>query len=49
MDCTLKETGTGGSAALDLSGELIVQLGLVTEDLDRRWYSEEPALGKPFA
>lgn len=28
----------GETADLDLSGELIVQLGLVTEDLNRRWY-----------
>jgi predicted phage-related endonuclease len=28
----------GESAAPDLSGVLIVQLGLVTEDLNRRWY-----------
>src|SRR3979409_2101292 len=28
----------GEVADLDLSGELIVQLGLVTEDLNRRWY-----------
>jgi predicted phage-related endonuclease len=28
----------GEVAALDLSGELIVQLGLVTEELNRRWY-----------
>jgi predicted phage-related endonuclease len=28
----------GESAPLDLSGELIVQLGLATEDLNRRWY-----------
>jgi predicted phage-related endonuclease len=28
----------GEVASLDLSGELIVQLGLVTEDLNRRWY-----------
>jgi predicted tellurium resistance membrane protein TerC len=28
----------GEAAALDLSGELVVQLGLVTEDLNRRWY-----------
>jgi predicted phage-related endonuclease len=28
----------GEVAALDLSGDLIVQLGLVTEDLNRRWY-----------
>src|ERR1700687_3045362 len=28
----------GETAALDLSGVLIVQLGLVTEDLNRRWY-----------
>lgn len=28
----------GESAAADLSAELIVQLGLVTEDLNRRWY-----------
>src|ERR1700684_4226862 len=28
----------GEVAAVDLSGELIVQLGLVTEDLNRRWY-----------
>jgi hypothetical protein len=25
------------TSALDLSGELIVQLGLVTDDLNRRW------------
>jgi predicted phage-related endonuclease len=28
----------GETAALDLSGVLVVQLGLVTEDLNRRWY-----------
>ena len=28
----------GEAAELDLSGVLIVQLGLVTEDLNRRWY-----------
>jgi hypothetical protein len=28
----------GESDPPDLSGELIVQLGLVTEDLNRRWY-----------
>src|SRR5260370_12579294 len=28
----------GEEAAPDLSGVLIVQLGLVTEDLNRRWY-----------
>ena len=28
----------GEAAHPDLSGELIVQLGLVTEDLNRRWY-----------
>src|SRR6202011_2107250 len=28
----------GGGGAPDLSGVLIVQLGLVTEDLNRRWY-----------
>ncbi len=28
----------GEGSSLDLSGELIVQLGLVTEDLNRRWY-----------
>src|SRR3981189_2957344 len=28
----------GEVAHLDLSGVLIVQLGLVTEDLNRRWY-----------
>src|SRR4051794_28572819 len=28
----------GGAEPPDLSGELIVQLGLVTEDLNRRWY-----------
>src|SRR5258708_20018398 len=28
----------GEAAALDLSRELVVQLGLVTEDLNRRWY-----------
>jgi predicted phage-related endonuclease len=28
----------GETAALDLSDVLIVQLGLVTEDLNRRWY-----------
>ena len=30
----------GEAAALDLSGVLIVQLGLVTEDLNRRWYEQ---------
>src|ERR1700688_2107486 len=29
---------SGEVANLDLSGVLIVQLGLVTEDLNRRWY-----------
>ncbi|HMF69376.1 MAG TPA: hypothetical protein VK602_17410 [Phyllobacterium sp.] len=28
----------GEAPVLDLSGVLIVQLGLVTEDLNRRWY-----------
>ena len=28
----------GEAAAMDLSGVLIVQLGRVTEDLNRRWY-----------
>src|SRR4030081_585760 len=28
----------GEATPLDLSGVLIVQLGLVTEDLSRRWY-----------
>src|SRR3981081_4342822 len=28
----------GEGAPVDLSRELIVQLGLVTEDLNRRWY-----------
>jgi predicted phage-related endonuclease len=28
----------GEEAPLDLSGELVVQLGIVTEDLNRRWY-----------
>ena len=26
----------------DLSGNLIVQLGVVTEDLNRRWYEAKP-------
>jgi predicted phage-related endonuclease len=30
----------GEAVALDLSGVLIVQLGLVTEDLNRRWYEQ---------
>ena len=30
----------GEIAHLDLSGVLIVQLGLVTEDLNRRWYEQ---------
>jgi predicted phage-related endonuclease len=30
----------GEAATLDLSGVLIVQLGLVTEDLNRRWYEQ---------
>jgi predicted phage-related endonuclease len=30
----------GEVTALDLSGVLIVQLGLVTEDLNRRWYEQ---------
>jgi hypothetical protein len=28
----------------DLSGDLVVQLGLATEDLNRRWYDEQPQL-----
>jgi predicted phage-related endonuclease len=28
----------GEAAALDLSGVPIIQLGIVTEDLNRRWY-----------
>src|SRR4030081_1947853 len=32
----------GEAAPLDLSGVLIVQLGLVTEDLNRRWYELNP-------
>lgn len=31
----------GEVAGLDLSGELIVQLGLVTEDLNRRWFERQ--------
>jgi len=31
----------GEAAAPDLSGELIVQLGLVTEDLNRRWFERQ--------
>jgi predicted phage-related endonuclease len=31
----------GESAGPDLSGELIVQLGLVTEDLNRRWFERQ--------
>src|SRR5258708_13688091 len=30
----------GEGASLDLSGVLIVQLGLVTEDLNRPWYEQ---------
>ena len=30
----------GEAAPIDLSGVLIVQLGLVTEDLNRRWYEQ---------
>src|SRR5947208_7748244 len=30
----------GEAVPLDLSGVLIVQLGLVTEDLNRRWYEQ---------
>src|SRR5258705_7065859 len=30
----------GGAASLDLSGVRIVQLGLVTEALNRRWYEQ---------
>src|ERR1700730_17286343 len=30
----------GKEPSLDLSGVLIVQLGLVTEDLNRRWYEQ---------
>jgi predicted phage-related endonuclease len=30
----------GEAAPLDLSGVLIVQLGLATEDLNRRWYEQ---------
>src|SRR5882724_12796821 len=31
----------GEVASLDLSDVLIVQLGLVTEDLNRRWYEQQ--------
>jgi len=31
----------GDSPPLDLSGELIVQLGLATEELNRRWYESQ--------
>lgn len=31
----------GDAAGVDLSGELIVQLGLVTEDLNRRWFERQ--------
>ena len=31
----------GEVASLDLSGVLIVQLGLATEDLNRRWYEQQ--------
>ena len=37
----------GEQASLDLSGELIVQLGLVTEDLNRRWYERLQATRSP--
>ena len=30
----------GGAAPIDLSGVLIVQFGLATEDLNRRWYEQ---------
>jgi hypothetical protein len=30
----------GEAAPIDLSGVLIVQLGLATEDLNRRWYEQ---------
>src|SRR6266481_5938339 len=30
----------GEEAPIDLSGVLIVQLGLATEDLNRRWYEQ---------
>ena len=30
----------------DLSGNLIVQLGLVTEDLNRRWYEAQYRRGR---
>ena len=33
-----RSCASGEAASLDLSGVLIVQLGLVTEDLNRRWY-----------
>src|SRR3979490_961646 len=35
----------GEAAALDLSGVLIVQLGIVTEDLNRRWYELNTGAG----
>src|SRR5947199_7456116 len=31
----------GESKPADLSGELVVQLGLVTEDLNRSWYERQ--------
>src|SRR5262249_50910756 len=40
-DCRQSQIGCVRKLALqpvDLSGNLIVQLGLATEDLDRRWY-----------
>jgi len=32
----------GEAAELDLSGELVVQLGVATEDLNRPWYEKMP-------
>ena len=33
----------------DLSGNLIVQLGVVTEDLNRRWYEAKPGRSLPIS
>jgi len=35
----------GEAEPVDLSGELIVQLGLVTEGLNRAWYERNSAIG----
>ena len=38
----------GEIGELDLSGELVVQLGVVTEDLNRRWFEKNAGVTVTF-